>query len=183
MTWLINFLAFQIGWLACVLAGANGQAWLGTLIALLIIIGHVWHTQPRGPEIRLILIAGALGAMLDSSLVASGLLMYPSGTLLPNTAPHWIIAMWMLFATTLNVSLSWLQGRFILALLFGAVGGPLAYYAGHRLGGVEFAKPLWQPLAALALSWAFAMSLLSGLGRKDPASDSHSDCAKAGTPK
>jgi hypothetical protein len=171
MPWLINFLAFQLGWLACVLAGAHKMPWLGTLTALLIIALHLGalrlsRTRPVLPEIGLIMTAALLGAILDSILATSGLLIYPSGVLLPGTAPHWIIAMWMLFATTLNVSLSWLRGRWLLALLLGLIGGPLAYYAGHRLGGVEFAQPLWQPLLALALCWALAMPLLSILAVK-----------------
>lgn len=161
--WLSNFLAFQLGWLACVLAGAHHWPWLGTLSAAVIIAWHLWTSTPRQPEIGLILAAGLLGAVIDSSLSASGLLFYPSGVLLPGTAPHWIIAMWMLFATTLNVSLSWLRGRWQLALVLGAFGGPLAYYAGARLGGVEFAQPRWQALLALSLCWAFAMPLLSAL--------------------
>ena len=166
MRWLSNFLAFQLGWLACVLAGAHQWPWLGTLSAAVIIAWHLWLSRPRQPEIGLILAAGMLGAVIDSSLSVSGLLSYPSGVLLPGTAPHWIIAMWMLFATTLNVSLSWLHGRWQLALVLGAVGGPLAYYAGARLGGVEFAQPLWQPLLALSFCWAFAMPLLSALAVK-----------------
>jgi len=182
MAWLVNFLAFQIGWLACVVAAAQGLPWLGTAIALLIVAGHIRYTQPRWPEIRLLLIAAALGAVADSVLASTGLLIYPSGILLPGTAPYWIIAMWMLFATTLNVSLSWLQGRRLLACVLGAIGGPLAYYAGHRLGGVEFAHPLWQPLLALALIWAVAMPLLSAVGRINPALGWRCGCARADIP-
>jgi hypothetical protein len=49
--------------------------------------------------------------------------------------------MWIAFATTLNVSMRWLRGRPELALLFGAVGGPLAFYAGERLGAVTVHRP------------------------------------------
>ena len=66
--------------------------------------------------------------------MAAGWLEYPSGILLSNTAPHWIVAMWVLFASTLNVSLRWLRGRWALATLLGAVAGPLAYYGGAGLG-------------------------------------------------
>jgi len=39
-------------------------------------------------------------------------------------------------ATTLNVSMAWLRGRYALAAIFGAFGGPLAYYSGAKLGAM-----------------------------------------------
>ena len=80
---------------------------------------------------------GCIGALWDGLLARLGFLEFPSGMFLPWLAPVWIIALWVGFATTLNVSLALLQGRWYWALLFGAVGGPLAYWAGMRLGGVR----------------------------------------------
>jgi hypothetical protein len=60
---------------------------------------------------------------------------------LPWLAPVWIIAMWAGFATLLHVALRWLLPHRWLAALLGAVGGPLAYYAGMRLGAVNFPDP------------------------------------------
>ena len=71
-----------------------------------------------------------------------------------------LLPMWMIFATTLNLSLRWLKGRWWLGTLFGAVGGPLAYYAGYKLGGVDFYQPMWLSLAALGVVWAVAMPSL-----------------------
>ena len=67
--------------------------------------------------------------------------------------------MWMLFATTLNVSMRWLRGRPKLAAIFGLIGGPASYIAGQKLGGIvldnEFAA-----LLALAIGWAVIMPVL-----------------------
>jgi len=68
--------------------------------------------------------------------------------------------MWALFATTLNLSMAWLKRRTWLAVLMGATGGPLAYFAGHRLGGVEMPDPALA-LLAQALGWAVLMPLLT----------------------
>jgi hypothetical protein len=149
----INFAAFQLGWFACVLGGANQLPWLGTLTAVLIVGWHLSQARRPGREFTLLAAVGALGALWDSSLVAAGWLAYPSGTLLNDTAPHWIVAMWVLFASTLNVSLRWLRGRWLLGTLLGAVAGPLAYYAGASLGGVVIAEPLFA-YTALAVGWA-----------------------------
>ncbi|MGB5202220.1 MAG: DUF2878 domain-containing protein, partial [Sedimenticolaceae bacterium] len=80
-------------------------------------------------------------------------------------APYWIVAMWMGFATTLNVSLGWLKGRYWLAALFGAVGGPLAYLAGAKLGGITLISSE-AALTALALGWATIMPLLMYLAAR-----------------
>jgi hypothetical protein len=164
---IANFLAFQIGWFACVLGGAHGQAWLGTGIALVIVAWHITRAARPRQELMLILIAGAFGAVWDSALVMLGWISYPSGTLFPGTAPHWIVALWMLFATTLNVSLAWLKRSTLLAALFGAVGGPLAYYGGAKLGALSLDAPT-AALVALTLGWGMLTPLLMRLaGRFD----------------
>ncbi len=37
--------------------------------------------------------------------------------------PPWILALWALFASTLNASLGWLQDRLLLAAVLGALSG------------------------------------------------------------
>jgi hypothetical protein len=165
MNILMNFAAFQLGWFACVLGGANQMPWLGTLVATLIVAWHLGQAQSPGREFTLLAAVGALGATWDSLLVAAGWLTYPSGTLFTNTAPHWIVAMWVLFASTLNVSLRWLRGRWILGTVLGAVAGPLAYYAGASLGGVVIAEPLFA-FTSLALGWAAFVPLLVRLSTR-----------------
>jgi len=162
---IMNAAVFQIGWLCCVLAGANHVPWLGTLTALFIVTWHIIHANGPRNELLLILSAGIIGAVWDSLLVYAGWLQYPSGTLIDNTAPHWIVAMWMLFATTLNVSLEWLKQRPALAAALGAAAGPAAYFAGYKLGGVEI-PDFTTAMTALALGWALFMPILMALANR-----------------
>lgn len=167
MSWqlVFNFIAFQIGWAACVLGGAHQLPWLGSGLVLLIISAHLaWVPAPRN-ELYLILLTAVIGLFWDSLLVTLGLTRYHSGTLLSGIAPHWIVALWMLFATTLNVSLRWLQGRWLLAAAFGAVGGPLSFWAGQRLGGVAFADTALS-LTVLSAGWAVLTPLLLKLAER-----------------
>jgi hypothetical protein len=156
---IANAVTFQVGWLCCVLAGANHLPWLGTGVALLIVAWHIMSAADARRELSLILIAGVIGAVWDSLLVTAGWLQYPSGTLLQGTAPHWIIAMWLLFATTINVSLGWLKQRLVLAAVLGAVSGPVAYFAGYKLGGVQI-PDLTVAMFVLGCGWALFMPLL-----------------------
>ncbi len=162
---ITNALVFQAGWLCCVLAGANHLPWLGTVAALLIVYRHIVTAASPRTELMLILSAGAIGAVWDSLLVYAGWLTYPSGILIEGTAPHWIVAMWLLFATTLNISLRFLKGRPVLAAILGTLGGPGAYYAGYKLGGVQIIDfPI--AMTALALGWAVFMPLLMWLSER-----------------
>lgn len=158
-TRIVNFLLFQLGWFACVLGAAAMQPWAGVALALAIVGFHLLRTPHRQTEAALILVATLTGTLWDSLLVAYGWLHYPSGMIGPALAPVWIIALWALFATTLNVSLRWLRPRPVLAALCGAIGGPLAFYAGLRLGAVEI-PDLPATLALLAAGWAMLTPLL-----------------------
>lgn len=57
-------------------------------------------------------------------------------------------------------ALHWLAHRPALAVAVGAVGGPLAYLAGARLGAVTLRPTEAGALVAIALEWAVALPLL-----------------------
>ena len=165
MTLLLNFFAFQLGWFACVLGAANGRPWMGPVVVATVVAMHLVRARRSLPELCLALAAMLIGLVLDSLLLATGWLRYPSGLWIPGLAPYWIIAMWALFATTLNVSMGWMRGRPVLTVLMGAVGGPLSYLAGEKLGAIELVQPI-VALAALSLAWAMAMPLLMRLAAR-----------------
>ena len=162
---LLNIILFQIGWFACVLSGAAGIPRAGVAVAALVITLHLLRSVEKHKEAVLILLAMTIGAVWDSLLVFTGLLGYASGVLVPATAPYWIVIMWGLFATTINVSLRWLKHNYMLAALFGAAGGPLAYYSGQQLGALYF-PDAYTALASLALGWAVLTPLLMHLSNK-----------------
>ena len=70
-----------------------------------------------------------------------------------------MIALWLNFAATLNVSMAWLRGRYLLAALFGALGGPLAYYSGAKLGATT-GLPTPCGMLVLAVAWGGMTPLL-----------------------
>lgn len=165
MSIFINFLAFQMGWFSAVISASIHRPWLGALIMAGVILIHLRTVERAVPELMLVLACGLVGSIWDSVLVSSGWVAYPSGMLLPGLAPYWIVAMWMLFATTLNRSLGWLKGRPLLAILFGAVGGPASYFAGEKLGGIVLVDTT-AALTALAIGWGAMMpALLAIAGR------------------
>lgn len=159
MPLLLNFVAFQASWFACVLGGAAQLPWLGVVAVAATLLLHGWQSPAHQPELRLALSAGALGALWESVLVSAGVLVYPSGQLLSALAPVWIVALWIGFATSLNVSMRWLKGRLLLAAILGAVFGPMSFWGGAKLGAVSFPDPVLA-LAVLAAGWALLMPLM-----------------------
>lgn len=156
---LLNMLLFQAGWFTCVIGAARGYPWLGALGVVPIVLMHLhWANRPK-IEARLLAVSAVTGLLFDALLLASGWVSFPNGWWLPGLAPYWMACMWLLFATTLNLSMSWLHYRPGLAALFGAVGGPLAYFAGERLGGIALTHPA-PALIALATGWAIITPLL-----------------------
>jgi len=159
MAMVLNFVAFQIGWFSAVLSATYNQPWFGALVMAGVILVHLATVRRAGPELVLLLACGVIGGIWDSLLVSMGWVAYPSGMVFQGAAPYWIVAMWMLFATTLNQSLRWLKGRPALAVLFGTMGGPLAYFTGEKLGGIQLVQ-LQEALLALAIGWGAMMPLL-----------------------
>lgn len=161
---ILNFVLFQLGWLACVLLGATHWHWLAPAVVATVVLIHVSTSPAAVAEWRLIGLALLIGLVWENLLTASGLLVYPHGQPLNQLAPVWILSMWALLATTLNVSLRWLHGNLPLCLLFGATGGPLAFAAGARLEAVTFPNPV-AAYAVLSAGWAVLFVVLVCLAR------------------
>ncbi len=54
---------------------------------------------------------------------------------------------------------AWLRGRHALAAVLGAVAGPASYFAGQKLGAIQFVEPT-AALTSLAIGWAVIMPVL-----------------------
>lgn len=162
---VINLVAFQVGWFGSVLGAANGYPLVGLLVVSAVVSLHVGMSVRPRRELALIAVAGILGALFDSVMARTGWLTYANGMIWDDTAPYWIVAMWLSFATTLNVSLRWLRGRIWAALAFGSIGGPISYLAGEQLGALQLENTV-AALITLAVGWALAIPLLILLSQR-----------------
>lgn len=159
---LTNILVFQVGWFVSVVGGAHQMPWLGPLALLFALALHLRAARRPLSELLLVLLCGPFGVVFDSVLVANGWVSYSSGQISASLAPYWIVTMWMLFATTLNVSMRWFRGKPFISALSGLFGGPLSYIAGEQLGGISLLNPT-AALAMLGIGWALMMPLLMRL--------------------
>ena len=86
---VLNFVAFQVGWFACVLGAARGWPLLGPLVAVAMLAPMAWFApRPRG-FLLLLAIGAAVGFCWDSALSALGLFQFAGARLAP-LAPLWL---------------------------------------------------------------------------------------------
>jgi hypothetical protein len=159
MKLVINIVLFQAAWFTCVLGAAHHRAWLGLVAVALAATWHLVRARLPLRELALLAMAGVIGMIFETLLVQSNLTRFSTGAVTPPLAPWWMVAMWVLFATTLNVALRVLRTRTLLAMALGALGGPLAYYGGEQLGALQFG-PREQALLAIGVGWALLTPLL-----------------------
>jgi hypothetical protein len=159
MRTIINVAAFQAAWFAAVLGAARGFFWLGPLAVTLGLACHLSLQPERLKEISLAMAAGVMGFLFDSGLIAGGVFAPVRDWMPFPFSPLWMVCLWINFATLLNVSLQWLHGRYALAAVLGAVGGPAAYYSGARLGAMQN-LPGMGSLLVLSLAWSMAVPVL-----------------------
>ena len=162
-TQLANYALYQIGWFACVLGAASYRPWAGFLIAMILVGVHLALSVERALEVRLLVLATAVGAVVETTQIAAGTYRFTSGTVTDALPPPWLLAMWAQFATTFRFSLHRVVTRLPLAVLFGAAGGPIAFLAGERFGAVTLLPPVAHGLLRLAVSWAIALVVFSAV--------------------
>jgi len=155
---LINFILFQLAWLACVAGAATGMPWLGVAVTIAVLAWHLHKANQAKPELLLMLAALAIGSCVDQSMLSMQVVEYRQHGWSTSLVPVWILALWLAFATTLNVSLAWMQGRYLVCMLFGAAGGPLAYLGAENIGAVALHGN--SAYIALSVSWALVTPLL-----------------------
>jgi hypothetical protein len=167
-----NVAAFYVAWFAAVWAASKGWAPEATLASLAVVALHMLISTDKRHDWAVIALAAITGIIVETVMVQSGLAVYKAAEPFPGFAPAWLVTMWMAFATLFNVSLNWMKSRLWLAILFAAIGGPVSYYAGMKMGGMTMAEPLWITLSIIAVIWAIAFPLLLIYARQgDPVGD------------
>jgi hypothetical protein len=159
---LANFVVFEAAWFACILGVAHGRPLWGTAAVVAAIAWHVAISARPAIELALVASLCVIGLVAESLVVAQGHVAYAAGQPVAWLAPYWMVALWGEFAIALNVTLRWLKRRPLLALVLGAVFGPLSFLGGVRLGGARFVDEV-PALITLAVMWAVLMPLVMAL--------------------
>jgi hypothetical protein len=156
---VLNIAAFQVAWWACVLSARASQAWIGIVVAVVVVTVHLVGSPHRGFEMWFIPLTGLLGYVADSLVTLLGGLAFDTSGQAVFPPPLWIAALWLAFATLLNTSFLWLRDRLLVAALVGATSGPPAYAAGAGFGIVSMPNTLLS-IILLAVAWGLTLPTL-----------------------
>lgn len=155
---LINFVLFQLAWLACVIGGNA----VGTVTVAVVLVIHMLAISRNSSELKLIGLGALIGCIADQSLFLCGLLTTgQQGVIIP----CWLVFLWLAFMTCIRHCMSWMRGMPVLAAICGAVFAPVSYYAGVRLEAISFGSAWLTPLA-IGVIWAGFMPLAFWLEKK-----------------
>ena len=162
-TKLLNVTIYQVGWFCCVLGAAWGFPIAGALSALLLAGLHLLLAVSWKNEALLMVAACLVGIVVDSFQQALGLFSFTRDPAWTLWLPLWVFVIWAQFATLFHYALHWLSGRYLLAAMFGLIGGPLAYWAGIRIGAASFGDKPILTVVSWAIVWAIVTPLLCWL--------------------
>ena len=164
---IFNIIGFQVSWWGCVLGVKSGMTYLGPFLMLCFLTVHIVRFLDNYSEIKLIILFGLIGTMIDTSMAYSGILTY-NGKYTPSTlfAPLWITSMWCGFSATINHSLQWLRHRYFASVLLGVVFGPLAYLAGVKFGAIEFDAAAIIALLIIAIFYGLTIPIMYWVNEK-----------------
>ena len=154
-----NVAVTQSVWFAVIWCAAHGHGAWGVPLALAAVVWHLAVAAHQLSELLLVLWVLAVGFGCEALSLHLGHVAYASPAPLAGMPPSWILSLWGVFATSLNVTMRWLHSRLWLASVLGAIAGPTAFSSGVRMGAARFIDA-HSALICLGLEWAVAMPLL-----------------------
>lgn len=157
---LVANAVYQSLWFICVLGAAWKALPLAMPLAVLAVTGLVLAADSQREGIRQGCIALGLGVVVEFMAWRLGLYSWQPGDAQGTQFAFWLLPLWAGFGAGLGTMMPFLRGRPSLAAVLGALGGPVAYAAGARLGAVTVPEPLWG-YGILSVLWAVALWTLA----------------------
>ena len=162
---ILNAVGFQSAWWALVAGAGHGMDTAACAFGAALALAHLYLSDQRVNEWRLASTVMLLGIAMDSILQAFGVLRF-EGWAVGSLSPVWLWMLWLLFGMTLNSSLAFLKTKpLVLSAALGALLGPANYIAGAELGAAALDRTP-EHIAALALTWMFALPAMVWLAQK-----------------
>lgn len=133
---VIAVILFKIGWLSCVFARQEGlESYVPFIILAILFTNYKYLLKHPFRTLPFHILFAIAGMGMDLVLLEFGALKsIPEGPLFPG----WLFYLWLIFPLNFFHYFDFLDGKKWLAMILGAVGGPLAYSVGPSVGLVEF---------------------------------------------
>lgn len=150
---------FYVGWIVCLREATLEHSYYGLLLVVSFLVYFLYYSTCRKADALLLVLVLLMGPLSDILYAQLGLLYYHSMHSLSGWFPPlWVFILWSLFAANIHL-FSWLKDRWWLAVLLGALGGPISYLSVVRLGGASILKSLPLTYATIGGAWAILLPL------------------------
>jgi len=144
---------FYIGWIVCLHEASIEHSYYGLLLVLSFMGYYLFRSSCRKADSLLLCLVLLIGPLSDILYAQTGLLKYHSVHPLPPWLPPlWVFILWGLFGANIHM-FSWLNRRWRLAAILGAIGGSFSYLSVVHLGGASLLKPLPLTLTVIGGIW------------------------------
>ena len=154
-----DLIGFKICWILCAFSTKWQQPYLGPIVTFFFILIHLIIVKFNVRDIKIISLAILIGLIIDSLFFQLNLIDYQGGILANfKIAPLWILSMWGGFVVTLLYTLNSIKNHYIISGLIGAIGGPLSYNAGVKIGSIIINGSL--AYIILAIIWGLIVPFL-----------------------
>ena len=154
MSKLLNFILFQALWALTIYGVTIGNNWLAPAGLIAVLSIHYNFSATFKADLLLTFLAVLLGLTFETALVQLHILDYAQPLPFKQIAPLWTLILWANFALTMNGCLQWLQGKYFIAAILGALGAPLSYFAGIELNAATTEVALVMMLTVVAAIYA-----------------------------
>ncbi len=168
---VVLWAGFQVVWLAAAFGAASGASTpaIAAAVVYLAAVLAVGHDLAR--TVQLALASAILGFAVETGLVAAQILSYEAAWPSSELAPAWIVALWLGFGATIPaIAALFGRDRWLRLVVVGGLAGPVAYWAGQRLGALHVAEPASTSYLVIAVVWALVLPALTALDRWLPKS-------------
>lgn len=143
-----QLIGFKVFWLAAVV---GGNQWI--LFCSGLLVAH-FLASPTARKDIVVLPLALIGIAVDGLFSLAGVFYFEH-------APLWLLVLWLGFVLTLHHGLHWLQSLPVhFAAIVGIFAGTASYFAGFKMGAVDFPLGIGISLTLIALCWAILLPLL-----------------------
>ncbi|MEJ2115570.1 MAG: DUF2878 domain-containing protein [Gammaproteobacteria bacterium] len=158
---IFNILGLQITWAACAYGATHAWPLLGVWIGLVYIGLHFLLVEERLRDLKVVLIIGMVGILLDVLNAWLGILSFSSDGSIAIFLPYWLMVLWFVFSLMVPHSLFWLEKNLVVASIAGGIGGGGSYLLGHILGAITLSQPTTVSFLIYFVEWSlfFPISL------------------------
>ena len=153
---IFSLIGFKVTWLGCVMGEIYISSYFGLIVGIIYLFIFFYFEKNKKRAFNIILIFSLAGYSFDSFLSYSDLYKINSDINFL-FLPIWFLVLWPSFSSLLVNLFSFLKNNLIISILFGAIFGPLSYYAGIALGLVTLIN--YESFILMSLFWGVLMFL------------------------